>query len=53
MNTIYYAEVECDEFSQKNLIFKLSNGANIQVSFGFKLKNDTIEGYMDITELED
>lgn len=53
MNRIYYTEIESEEVSQENLKFKLSNGTNIEVNFRFNIKDDKVDGYLEVIESED
>lgn len=53
MNRIYYTEIESEEVSQKNLKFKLSDGTQIEVNFRFNIKEDKVDGYLEVIELED
>ena len=53
VNRIYYTEIESEEVSQENLKFTLSDGTQIEVNFRFNIKKDTVDGYLEVIELED
>lgn len=53
MNRIYYTEIESKEVSQENLKFKLSDGTQIEVNFRFNIKEEKVDGYLEVIELED